>query len=212
MKVHQFIFGYLLPSQFLKTPPLPTASFEGQTVIVTGANTGLGYEAVKHLIRLNASKIILAVRTIKRGEAARERLVAETNCDPSRLEIWKFDLGSYDSIREFVTRANSLDRLDAVIQNAGIGGITGNINGVEITMQTNLLSPLFFAYAILPKLRESAKKTGLTGRFSFVGSDGMYVSSAEDVNSIEGSILEAMNDEAQQKGFLSTGYVDFTQV
>jgi NAD(P)-dependent dehydrogenase (short-subunit alcohol dehydrogenase family) len=206
MQIHQFIFGYLLPSQFLKTPSLPTTSFEGQTIIVTGANTGLGYEAVKHLIRLKASKIIIAVRTIKRGEAARERLVAETNCDPNRLEVWQFDLGSYDSILGFVERATSLDRLDAVIQNAGIGGINGTINGVEITTHTNLLSPLFFAYAILPKLRESAKKTGLMGRFSFVGSDGMYVMNPKDFNSVHGSILQAMDDPAQQKGFLALGF------
>lgn len=205
MKLHQFIFGYLLPSQFFKTPPLPTASFEGQTIIVTGANTGLGYEAVKHLLRLKASKIIIAVRTVKKGEAAVEKLIHETNCDPSRLEVWQFDLASYDSIRKFVARAEALDRLDAVIQNAGIGGVNGEIDGIEITTRINLLAPLYFAYAIMPKLRSSAAKTGLTGRFEFVGSDAMYILPVEDVANVQGPILQAMDDPKQQKGGLELG-------
>ena len=206
MRAHQFIFGYLIPSQFLRTPPLPTKPFTGQTIIVTGANTGVGYEAVKHLIRLDAAKIIIAVRTIKKGEDAVERLVQETNCDPSRLEVWQFDLASYDSIREFVKRAQSLDRLDAVIQNAGIGGVTGTIDGMEITKRIDLIAPLYFAYAILPKLRESAGKTGQTARFSFIGSDAMYLLDVDEVNQVEGSILAAMDDPAQQKGQLAVGY------
>lgn len=205
MKVYEFIFGYLFPSQFFKTPPEPTSSFEGQTVIVTGANTGVGYEAVKHLIRLQASRIIIAVRTIKKGEDAVERLVQETKCDPARLEVWQFDLASYDSIREFVKRAQGLNRLDAVIQNAGIGGVSGTIDGMEIVKRVDLVAPLYFAYAILPKLRSSAEKTGQTGRFSFVGSDAMYLLDVEEVNAVQGSILAAMDDPAQQKGQLSVG-------
>lgn len=131
----------------------------------------------------------------------------ETNCDPDYLEVWRFDLGSYESIRQFVNRVDSLNRLDAVIQNAGIGGATGIIGGIEITTRVNLLGPLYFAYAILPKLRSSAKNTGLTGRFSLVGSYGMYALPVEDVNKVQGSILAAMDDPAQQKGALAIGYV-----
>ena len=43
-EMFQFLSG-----QMLQTPPLPTTSFSGQTVIITGANTGLGLEAAKQL-------------------------------------------------------------------------------------------------------------------------------------------------------------------
>jgi len=41
--------GQFLHSQVLSMPPVPTMSFAGQTVIITGANTGLGFDAAKHM-------------------------------------------------------------------------------------------------------------------------------------------------------------------
>jgi retinol dehydrogenase 12 len=56
----------LLYSQLLVKIPEQTSDFTNQTVIVTGSNTGLGLEAARLLLRLNASKVILAVRTISK--------------------------------------------------------------------------------------------------------------------------------------------------
>jgi NAD(P)-dependent dehydrogenase (short-subunit alcohol dehydrogenase family) len=66
----------LLYSQLLVKIPEQTSDFSNQTVIVTGSNTGLGLEAARLLIRLNASKVILAVRTISKGEAAARSITA----------------------------------------------------------------------------------------------------------------------------------------
>ncbi|KAI4250283.1 MAG: hypothetical protein L6R42_008780, partial [Xanthoria sp. 1 TBL-2021] len=49
-----------LLSQLIYKPPPPTASFANKTIIVTGANTGLGKEAATHFVRLGAAKVILA--------------------------------------------------------------------------------------------------------------------------------------------------------
>ena len=51
-----------LKEQLLTTLPYPQESAAGQTVIVTGANVGLGFEAARHFVRLGAAKVILAVR------------------------------------------------------------------------------------------------------------------------------------------------------
>lgn len=59
-------------SQLFRTPPYPTNSFENQVIIVTGSNVGLGFEAARHFYRLNCAKLILAVRTISKGETAKE--------------------------------------------------------------------------------------------------------------------------------------------
>jgi len=109
----------LLRSQLLVSLPVPTASFAGETIIVTGANTGLGREAAKHIVRLGASKVILAVRTVSKGEDARKYIEKETK-KTGVMEVWQLNMSSTESIVAFSQRANSLERLDALIANAGI--------------------------------------------------------------------------------------------
>jgi len=50
--------------------PLPNVDLTGRVVIVTGANTGLGFEAAKHIAKLNPAKLIMASRSKERGTAA----------------------------------------------------------------------------------------------------------------------------------------------
>jgi retinol dehydrogenase 12 len=52
----------------LPMPPVVTADLTGKTVVVTGANIGLGFEAAKHLARMNPKKLIIAVRSQEKGE------------------------------------------------------------------------------------------------------------------------------------------------
>jgi FlaA1/EpsC-like NDP-sugar epimerase len=52
----------------LPMPPVVTADLTGKTVVVTGANIGLGFEAAKHLARMNPKKLIIAVRSKEKGE------------------------------------------------------------------------------------------------------------------------------------------------
>ncbi len=60
--------------QWTPIPPVVTADLEGKTVVVTGANTGLGFEAVKHFARMNPGKLILACRSQRKGDAALTRM------------------------------------------------------------------------------------------------------------------------------------------
>lgn len=87
---------------------MPTQSFEDQFVIITGVNTGLGLEAAMRFVRLNASKVILACRNAEKGEAAKRAIKTSTACPPGVLEVWQLDLASYDSVRQFASKANTL--------------------------------------------------------------------------------------------------------
>lgn len=49
----------------------PTASFAGKTIIVTGANSGVGFEASVKFAKLGVSTLILAVRSAEKGSAAK---------------------------------------------------------------------------------------------------------------------------------------------
>ncbi|KAF2144827.1 uncharacterized protein K452DRAFT_266972 [Aplosporella prunicola CBS 121167] len=184
-----------LRSQLFFTPTYPTADFSDQVVIVTGSNTGLGLEAVKHLVRLNAARVILAVRSVEKGEAAVEHVIATTQCLPTRLEVWYLDLANYASIQRFGDRVRQLERLDAVVQNAGILTFKwGTAEGHEMHIATNVIGASLLGLEVLPKLRESAEKYRARGRLSFVGSELQYIAKFSE-KELPGSILDALNDK-----------------
>jgi FlaA1/EpsC-like NDP-sugar epimerase len=63
----------ILREQLQRVPPLVTVDLTGKTVMVVGANTGLGFEASKHFARMNAARLILVCRSPIKGKAAVER-------------------------------------------------------------------------------------------------------------------------------------------
>lgn len=90
----------------------------GKTVIITGANSGLGYSSTKELAKAGA-KVIMACRNLEKGEKAKNELLK--NSPTSDLSVKHLDLGSLESVKEFaddfIKENNSLDIL---INNAGI--------------------------------------------------------------------------------------------
>ena len=108
----------LLRSQLFVPIPQPSASFADQTVIVTGANTGLGLLAAQHIVRLGASRVILGVRDAHKGSAALASIEAATK-RRGVVEVWPLDMAHYPSVVAFGRRAAGLERLDAVVLNAG---------------------------------------------------------------------------------------------
>jgi retinol dehydrogenase 12 len=138
---------------------------------VTGANSGLGLEAARHLTRLNAQKVILAVRTTSKGESARADIEQSTG-RKSVVEVWSLDLLSYDSVKAFANKAKELPRLDAIVENAGISTRKFKLaEGQERTIMTNVISTFLLALLLLPKLRESGRKFNITPRLTFVSSE-----------------------------------------
>ncbi|KAK5087177.1 hypothetical protein LTR05_004348 [Lithohypha guttulata] len=163
--------GFLY-SQLFVTPKYPTRSFTGETCIVTGSNVGLGKECARHLARLGAAKIILAVRNTSAGEQARQDIVKTTKVDPSVVEVWELDLGDYSSVKAFAKRCESLDRIDAVIENAGIAAIDFKlVEGHESTVTVNVVSTFLLALLLLPKLKEVSRKFNITPRLTIVSSE-----------------------------------------
>ncbi|PYI09716.1 short-chain dehydrogenase/reductase [Aspergillus sclerotiicarbonarius CBS 121057] len=155
----------VLHNQLFVTPSLPSnpTPFKKRTVIITGANTGLGLAAAHHIAAGSVGKLILAVRNSKAGAAARDSLLnANANLDPQTIEVWPLDLASYDSVRAFAARATStLDRLDVLLCNAGLATFQhSTAEGHERTITVNVISTFLLAVLLLPKLRA----TGQLGR------------------------------------------------
>lgn len=90
----------------------------GRTVVVTGANSGLGLSATKELARHGAT-VVLAVRSESRGQAAIREIRSEQ--PGADLQVRVVDLTDLDSVRGFADRLHA-DRvmIDVLINNAGV--------------------------------------------------------------------------------------------
>ncbi|KAG6848066.1 hypothetical protein H0H93_003712, partial [Arthromyces matolae] len=98
-----FAAGQLRP-----VPPVETADLTGKTVMVIGANTGIGYEATKHF---------------DKGDAAVQRIEKETGSKAAELKL--VDLSSFSSVIAFVDEVEKDGgRLDIVVANAGMASST----------------------------------------------------------------------------------------
>ncbi|KAH0434900.1 hypothetical protein CcaCcLH18_05108 [Colletotrichum camelliae] len=144
-----------LQSQLLTEVSAPTRKFTGQTIIVTGSNTGLGLEAARHFILLEAAKVILAMRSIPKGKAALAHLEESTGTN-GVVEVWELDLTSYASVQKFAKLAQNLGRLDVLVNNAGVMTYDFVLAEKDDSLITvNAVSPLLLAMLLLPKLRET---------------------------------------------------------
>lgn len=165
------LFGFLR-SQYFVTLPVPTDSWQSKTVIVTGANTGLGLEAARHFARLGASKVIIAVRSASKGEKAKESIIASEKCSPDTIEVWSLDLQSYDSVKAFAKQCETLPRIDAVVENAGIATDQFKLaEGHESTITTNVISTFLLALLLLPQLKATAQKYNTRPHLTIVSSE-----------------------------------------
>lgn len=124
----------------------------GKTAIITGGNSGIGFETAKGLLILGA-RVILAVRNIEKGNAARAALL---KLQPSaQIGIMKLDLADLETIclftREF---SKSFDKLDLLINNAGIMAppYAKTKDGFEMQFGSNHLGHFALTGLLLPLL------------------------------------------------------------
>lgn len=128
----------------------------GKVVVVTGANTGIGYETAKD-VAARGAKVILACRNESLAVAACNKIQKETN--NKDVHYKHLDLSSLKSVREFAKYIlDTENRLDVLINNAGAYtlGKRKTEDGLLIGMQTNHFGPFLLTNLILPLLKKSA--------------------------------------------------------
>ncbi|TCD02256.1 SDR family NAD(P)-dependent oxidoreductase [Erythrobacteraceae bacterium CFH 75059] len=122
----------------------------GRTVLVTGANTGIGWHIARHLARRGA-KVLLGCRDPRRGEEAVARLRAEASADAPALV--QLDLADGASIRAAAARVAEEERLDALINNAGVMmPPLGFAHGAEQQFGVNHLGHFLLTALLLDRL------------------------------------------------------------
>jgi len=170
------------------------ASFAGKNIIVTGSNIGLGYEAAVKFVALGASKVILGVRSVERGQHAQKQIEARTG-KSGVTEVWQVDMGDYDSIKAFAKRADTLDHLDIVVLNAGVYSVTyaQSKYGWEWMLQINTLSTVLLGLLLLPKLYSSKGTSFDKPVLEVVGSSRHVVAEINPDHDASENLLESFN-------------------
>ncbi|KAI0850361.1 NAD(P)-binding protein [Daldinia vernicosa] len=165
-------FGSIfVQNQFRTKPQHPPSTIDltGKVALITGANTGLGYEASKQMLALRLSHLIIAVRNQAKGDAAASKLRALH--PKAKIEVMIVDMSKYSSVQEFAQRVdNQLPRLDIAILNAGVIKLkytTEPSTGHEQILQVNYLSTIFLAILLLPILKRKSPP-GTPGRLTIV--------------------------------------------
>ncbi|EUA29961.1 short chain dehydrogenase family protein [Mycobacterium xenopi 4042] len=120
-------------------------SFAGRTVVVTGANSGLGAITARELARVGA-RVVLAVRNTDKGEAAARQMTGQ-------VEVRQLDLQDLASVRNF---ADTVDNVDVLINNAGIMATpeARTVDGFESQIGTNHLGHFALTNLLLPVLTD----------------------------------------------------------
>jgi NAD(P)-dependent dehydrogenase (short-subunit alcohol dehydrogenase family) len=159
---------------------------QSKTVIITGANTGIG-KAVAIKLATHGAQVILACRSEERGKNALEEIKAITGS--KLVDLVCVDMASQSSIHKFTEEFMSkYDRLDVLIHNAANFDLTMKTpvlteDGVETIFATNHLGPFLMTGLLIDTLKESAPSRVIT-----VASKGlmMYPNLKIEIDNING--------------------------
>lgn len=199
--------------RWIAPPRDTTESFQDRNVIVTGASSGIGREAAAKFAVLGASKVILAVRDLKKGEKAKEDIVSRIG-PTDRLEVWELDMDSYESITAFAQKANALDHLDVTVLNAGLhrGEYETTRYGWEQDLQVNALSSILLAILLLPKMKASRHLSTKIPVLEFVNSGAHQSAFVRKEIQEQPSVLECYNKPEEFQAWRQYGATKLFQM
>lgn len=146
----------------------PIRSVPGRRIVITGANSGLGFAGARLLTMAGASVTVVA-RNVERGTKAVEELNQMAGADVS-LEVC--DLSSLESVDECAKRLLSKgEQIDTLVHNAGAlhNPRQVSVDGIELTLATHVVGPFKLTEMLRPLLR-----AGDDPRIVTMASGGLY--------------------------------------
>jgi len=161
--------------QSRQLPPPTVKDLSGKTVVVIGANTGIGLESCYQFARMNAARIILGCRSLEKGQEAVKKIESETGY--TKAEVWTIDLLDQASVKAFADKyKQDGGRLDILLMNAGIARIhyEASPHGHEALFQVNHISTSYLVFLLTPILIKTSKEHGGPTRVSVVSSGTHY--------------------------------------
>lgn len=130
-------------------------NLDGKIFIVTGANTGLGFETTRFLVKSGAT-VILACRNLDRANEAIRKIREETQ--NGKMIPMILDLASFESIRKFVTEIKEkFPKFDCLVNNAGLAVQKNEetSEGIELHTGTNHIGPFLLTNLLLDDIKRN---------------------------------------------------------
>ncbi|KAJ3525459.1 hypothetical protein NM688_g8399 [Phlebia brevispora] len=180
--------------QWTTLPPPLKSDLSNKTVLVTGANTGIGFETVKTFANLHPKRLLLGCRSEAKGKRAAELIEKATGY--RGIELAVFDHGSFKSVSTYAESFKD-EPLDILVANAGMAvrEYEETEDGWESSLQVNHLSTALLSILLLPNLVRTAQKNGTRSRLVIVSSDTHFWTKFNEELLDSPSILEKLNDK-----------------
>ena len=135
-----------------------------KNVIITGANSGLGFETAKKIAANKEYHVILACRNMGKAQVAKEDIIEATGNE--NVEVQIIDTSSFKSVHNFAK--NIIDagiEIDVLINNAGISPMRGTgltADGFDIVFETNYLGHFLLTLLLLPVMNADCRIINIT--------------------------------------------------
>ena len=164
-----------------------------RNVIITGGNSGLGFETAKKIAKNKDYRVILACRNPEKAAEAVEAIKAETGNE--NVVSMRVDTASLATVRQFAAdyEKSGFGKIYALVLNAGINGQHSGLteDGMEIVFQTNHLGHFLLANLLLPFMEENGKIFATSsdmhdspmGKMEWKGTEALAHPSADDKES-----------------------------
>ncbi|MBT2484736.1 MULTISPECIES: SDR family NAD(P)-dependent oxidoreductase [unclassified Microbacterium] len=139
----------------MDAPATKPQDLDGRTILITGANTGIGYWCAESLAARGA-RVLLGCRSAERAATAVDAI--RLHVPDADLGVVGLDLGSLDSVRRAAAEIG--ERLDAVICNAGVKSARRDAktsDGLDLMMGTNFLGHFALVARLEPLLADDAR-------------------------------------------------------
>ena len=131
-------------------------NLDGKVIVITGANSGLGFENSKQFAKKGAT-VVMACRNLKKGEIAKNKILKDV--PDAKLKLMELNLGDLESIKQFAEEfKKEFEKLDVLLNNAGIMMVPfqKTKDGFESQLGTNFLGHFALTALLFDVLRNTA--------------------------------------------------------
>lgn len=190
--------GKFIVSEFLceqrKELPVASADISDKSILVVGANVGLGFEASVHLAQLRPKHLLVTARDATKCQQTITDI--QQRASISAIDARPLELGSFKSVVQFVNQFEEDGfQVNALIANAGLQTMrySKTVDGWETTLQVNYLSTALLSILMLPHLIETSAPQSAS-RLVIVSSEVHYLANKLSGADRWPSILEKLDD------------------